>query len=1587
MPDGDAMVDSSQPISEVGVVGAEESSSRAHDCVKDPRKIARKYQLELCKKAMEENIIVYLGTGCGKTHIAVLLIHELSHLIRKPQKSICVFLAPTVALVQQQARVIEDSTDLKVGIFCGGSTHLKNHHDWEKEIEKYEVLVMIPQILFRSLCHRFIKMELIALLIFDECHHAQVKSNHPYAQIMKEFYKPKEMKIPRIFGMTASPVVGKGASNQANLPKSINSLEYILDAKLVDCGAVRCTPSLARHIEAIVVYSVEDKLDLKRFVASPVVKVYPYGPVVNGSSSSYMIYVKKLSEIKGECLSTLSRERHDVQSLRNIKKQISRLHDNFMYCLENLGVWGARLVSSFSIKTDFLILIIYWCYTLIYWFSLLLFKASDSLLSGDPSVRNELIEAEGNSMDDSLYSFLSKAADVFASACTGDGIASELSCIEILKEPFFSEKLLRLIGILSSFRQQPNMKCIVFVNRIITARTLSYILQKLKFLAYWKCHFLVGVHAGLKSMSRKTMKSILEKFRCGELNLLIATKVGEEGLDIQTCCLVIRFDLPETVSSFIQSRGRARMPQSEYAFLVDSGNQREVELIKDFEKDENRMNMEISGRTSIESFSFSEERQYIVESSGASASAGYSISLLHQYCSKLPHDEFYNPKPKFYYFDDLGGTVCHIILPSNAPTHRIVGTPQSSIEAAKKDACLKAIEELHKLGALNDYLLPDGGNENEEDGELDSSDSDGCEGENEIPRGGRHEMLVPAILKESWAKSENPVYLNSYYFQFIPDPKDRIYKDFGLFVKSPLPQEAEKMELDLHLARGRTVKTEFVPSGVAEFTKDEIIQAQHFQEMFLKVILDRSKFISDYVSLGEEDYESNSSTFYLLLPVIFHENASTVTVDWKIVRTCLSSPVFREPPSSKGTNFFPSDEHLQLDNGCWSISDVENSLIYARHKDSFYFVSNVVWEKNGYSPYKDSGTTNHVEHLIKRYDINLKYPGQPLLHAKPLFRLHNLLHNRKPEDTESHELDEYFYDMPPELCQLKIRGFSKDIGSSVSLLPSIMHRLENLLVAIELKQVLSASFSEGAEISAHRVYIRDQPFDPCQFFALGHRCTKICSKETEKKIHSKKKGHAADDANSGEIRCSKGHHWLHKKTIADVVEALVGAFIVDSGFKAATAFLRWIGIQVKFESSQVTNACLASRSYLSLTPSLDMAALENFLGYQFLHKGLLLQAFLHPSYTQHGGGCYQRLEFLGDAVLDYLITSYLFSTYPKLKPGHLTDLRSVLVNNKAFANVAVDRSLHNFLMFDSNGLSEAINNYVKFIKTSSSSRNLIEGTKCPKALGDLVESCMGAILLDSGFNLSTVWKIMLSFLEPVMSFSGMQLNPIRELQEVCQYYDLHLQFPARKKGTTFLVEGKVTGRDLQLCIAASNPNKKAAIRIASQKLFTELKAKGYTPKSKPLEEFLKSSCKMEARLIGFDETPIDVVVPDDYGFESCGSNGDSDICSDSDVSDISSPSITPVNRWSSLAFKEVRRQPSETISDPSGDTDSEASGGSANKSARSHLYEICAANCWKPPLFECCEEEGPSHLKSFTFKVIVGSRRSSEYPFGVLGGT
>ena len=96
---------------------------------------------------------------------------------------------------------------------------------------------------------------------------------------------------------------------------------------------------------------------------------------------------------------------------------------------------------------------------------------------------------------------------------------------------------------------------------------------------------------------------------------------------------------------------------------------------------------------------------------------------------------------------------------------------------------------------------------------------------------------------------------------------------------------------------------------------------------------------------------------------------------------------------------------------------------------------------------------------------------------------------------------------------------------------------------------------------------------------------------------------------------------------------------------------------------------------------------------------MLLEAFTHPSYTENTiTGSYQRLEFLGDAILDFLVTQHIYNSKKDLAPGELTDLRSALVNNNIFAVIAVNNDYHRYLKELSPDLFTTIENFVKGVK-------------------------------------------------------------------------------------------------------------------------------------------------------------------------------------------------------------------------------------------------------------------------------------------------
>jgi endoribonuclease Dicer len=113
-------------------------------------------------------------------------------------------------------------------MFCGDmNTDLWNRKTWGQHLERNMVIVCTAEVLRQCLHKSYISMEQINLLIFDEAHHA--KKGHPYASIIKDFYlqQPRVAILPKIFGMTASPVDAK-----VDVKKAAAELETLLHSEI-----------------------------------------------------------------------------------------------------------------------------------------------------------------------------------------------------------------------------------------------------------------------------------------------------------------------------------------------------------------------------------------------------------------------------------------------------------------------------------------------------------------------------------------------------------------------------------------------------------------------------------------------------------------------------------------------------------------------------------------------------------------------------------------------------------------------------------------------------------------------------------------------------------------------------------------------------------------------------------------------------------------------------------------------------------------------------------------------------------------------------------------------------------------------------------------------------------------------------------------------------------------------------------------------------------------------------------------------------------------------------------------------------------
>lgn len=113
--------------------------------------------------------------------------------------------------------------------------------------------------------------------------------------------------------------------------------------------------------------------------------------------------------------------------------------------------------------------------------------------------------------------------------------------------------------------------------------------------------------------------------------------------------------------------------------------------------------------------------------------------------------------------------------------------------------------------------------------------------------------------------------------------------------------------------------------------------------------------------------------------------------------------------------------------------------------------------------------------------------------------------------------------------------------------------------------------------------------------------------------------------------------------------------------------------KLSLESSQVEGETKSLRS---------LEEVEKIIGYNFNNRTLLYQAFTHPSYHRDCVS-YERLEYVGDSVLNLLITKEQFALYPNLPPGELTPLRAANVDTEKLARVAVHHNFHRHIRLES----------------------------------------------------------------------------------------------------------------------------------------------------------------------------------------------------------------------------------------------------------------------------------------------------------------
>ena len=329
-------------------------------------------------------------------------------------------------------------------------------------------------------------------------------------------------------------------------------------------------------------------------------------------------------------------------------------------------------------------------------------------------------------------------------------------------------------------------------------------------------------------------------FRKGKINCLFATSVAEEGIDIPDCNLVIRFDLYTTLIQYIQSRGRARMPNSRYIHMCEEGNQEHYLIIKDVRANENILKnfcgalpkdrLLMGNMVDMEAILAREKTQRVWINPETKAKLTYKMSLavLANFVDSLPHDaNDVNVQPEYVITTQNKQFVCEVILPESSPMRGFVGRPASTKQVAKCSAAYETCVALAVEGYLDGNLLP-----------IFVKQLPAMRNAHLAVDGKKREAYDMKTKPAMWSDGGIPEKLYATVIVLeTPEALDRPCQPLALLTRSPLPQLPSFF---LHFGAGRHSQAQTTPMSVPLDLDSEMLQWIHtftlciFDDVFSK---------------------------------------------------------------------------------------------------------------------------------------------------------------------------------------------------------------------------------------------------------------------------------------------------------------------------------------------------------------------------------------------------------------------------------------------------------------------------------------------------------------------------------------------------------------------------------------------------------------------------------------------------------------------------------------------------------------------------------------------------------------------------------